>query len=220
MQKQAIIDAFQFRHACKEFDSTQKISQEDFSFILETGRLSPSSFGFEPWHFLVIQKKELREAFVKAAWGGQKQFPTASHLVFVLAKKSHFMRHDSDYIQGFMTDVQQLPPEIVEMKKGFYKAFQETDFELLESERAMTDWATKQTYLPLANMMTSAAMIGIDSCPMEGFDRKAMDALIATELGVDMDHFTMGYAVAFGYRKETPNPKTRQAMEAVSTWYE
>ena len=154
MHKQEILDAYMFRHACKEFDATKKISKEDFSFILETGRLSPSSFGFEPWHFLVMQKKELRETFVKAAWGGQNQFPTASHLVFVLAKKSHFMKYDSDYIDQFMTNVQHLPPEIVEMKKGFYEAFQTTDFQLLESERAMTDWATRQTYIPLANMMT------------------------------------------------------------------
>ena len=220
MHKQEILDAYMFRHACKEFDATKKISNEDFSFILETGRLSPSSFGFEPWHFLVIQKKELRETFVKAAWGGQNQFPTASHLVFVLAKKSHFMKYDSDYIDQFMTNVQHLPPEIVEMKKGFYEAFQTTDFQLLESERAMTDWATRQTYIPLANMMTSAAMIGIDSCPMEGFDRQKMDALLASELGLDMNKFTMGYAVAFGYRKETPNPKTRQEIDAVTTWYE
>ncbi|SCY34774.1 NAD(P)H-dependent oxidoreductase [Desulfoluna spongiiphila] len=220
MKKQEILDAFMFRHACKEFDATKKIPKDDFSFILETGRLSPSSFGLEPWHFLVIQNQDLRETLVKAAWGGQKQFPTASHLVFVLTRKSHFMKYDSDYIDGFMVNVQGLPPEIVEMRKGFYEAFQAKDFKLLESERAMTDWAARQTYIPLANMMTSAAMIGVDSCPMEGFDRETMDALLASELGMDRDKFTLGYAVAFGYRKEAPMEKTRQEMEAVTTWYE
>ena len=53
--KNAIIQAYNFRHACKVFDADKKISDDDFLFILETGRLSPSSFGFEPWKFLVVQ---------------------------------------------------------------------------------------------------------------------------------------------------------------------
>ena len=59
--KKKIMEAFHFRHACKEFDSMQKISEEDFKFILETGRLSPSSFGYEPWKFVVVQNKEVRK---------------------------------------------------------------------------------------------------------------------------------------------------------------
>jgi nitroreductase len=72
LNKQEIIEAYWFRHACKEFDSAQKISAEDFDFILETGRLSPSSFGLEPWKFLVVQNLELREKLREHAWGGQK----------------------------------------------------------------------------------------------------------------------------------------------------
>ena len=220
MNKTDILDVFMSRHACKEFDAEKKISKEDFAFILETARLSPSSFGFEPWHFLVIQKKELREAFVKVSWGGGKQFPTASHLLFTLVKKSHFMRYNSEYIRNFMRDVQQLPADIIEKKTGVYKKFQEADFDLLGSERALTDWATRQTYIPLANMMTAAAMIGIDSCPIEGFDRKQMDSLLASELNIDTDKFSMAYALAFGYRKVEPKPKTRQNIEAITSWFE
>ena len=220
MKKKKILEAFMFRHACKEFDSEKKISKEDFAFILETARLSPSSFGFEPWHFLIIQKKELRETFVEVAWGGKKQFPTASHLLFALVKKGYFMRHNSEYIQNFMQEIQQLPQDIIEKKTDLFKTFQESDFDLLESERAMTDWATRQTYIPLANMMTVAAMIGIDSCPMEGFDRKKMDSLLATELNIETDKFSMAYALAFGYRKEEPKAKTRQNIEAITSWFE
>ncbi len=220
MNKNDILKAFMFRHACKEFDTAKKISKEDFQFILETARLSPSSFGFEPWHFLVIQKKVYRETFVQAAWGGQKQFPTASHLLFALVKKSYFMRYDSDYILNFMKKIQQLPQDIIEMKYEFYKSFQKSDFDLLDSERTMTDWATRQTYIPLANMMTAAAMIGIDSCPMEGFDRNKMDSLLASELNIDMEKFSMAYALAFGYRKVEPNVKTRQDIEAITSWFE
>lgn len=218
MDKQAILDAFMFRHACKEFDATRKITDDDFKFILETARLSPSSFGFEPWHFYIIQDMEMREKFLPHFWGAQRQFPTASHVVFTLVKKPYFMRHDSKYVRNFMEEVQELPEDIVEMKGNFFKKFQEKDFNLLESDRCMTDWAAHQTYIPLANMMTAAAMIGIDSCPIEGFHREKVDEMLGEELSVDLDKFTMGHACAFGYRKADPRGKTRQKLEAITTW--
>ncbi|MBN4863246.1 NAD(P)H-dependent oxidoreductase, partial [Staphylococcus sp. EG-SA-32] len=85
---QTIIDAFHFRHATKEFDPTKKISDEDFNTILETGRLSPSSLGLEPWHFVVVQNKELREKLKAYSWGAQKQLDTASHFVLIFARKN------------------------------------------------------------------------------------------------------------------------------------
>lgn len=218
MKKQEILDAFMCRHACKEFNADRKIAKEDFEFILETARLSPSSFGFEPWHFIIVQNMDVRETFLPYFWGAQKQFPTASHVVFTLVKKPYFMKYDSEYIRNFMKEVQMLPEEIVKLKSGFYKNFQETDFDLLDSDRSMTDWAAHQTYIPLANMMTAAAMIGIDSCPIEGFDRKKADALLASELNIDLEQYTMRHACAFGYRKEEPREKTRQGMEAITTW--
>lgn len=67
--KHEILSAFEFRHATKVFDSSRKISEDDFQFILETGRLSPSSFGFEPWRFVVVQNPEIREKLRPFAWG-------------------------------------------------------------------------------------------------------------------------------------------------------
>ncbi|WP_242834229.1 nitroreductase family protein [Clostridium pasteurianum] len=67
IEKEKIIEAYNFRHACKEFDADRKISQDDFNFILETARLSPSSFGFEPWKFVIVQNEALREKLKTAA---------------------------------------------------------------------------------------------------------------------------------------------------------
>lgn len=67
--KHQILSAYEFRHATKEFDTHKKISDSDFDFILETGRLSPSSFGFEPWRFLVVQSKAIREKLLPYSWG-------------------------------------------------------------------------------------------------------------------------------------------------------
>lgn len=217
--KEKILKAYQFRHACKEFDVNKKVSDEDFHFILETGRLSPSSFGFEPWKFVVIQNQDIRNKLLPVAWGAQKQLPTASHFVVILARKKEDMIYDSSYISNFMKNIQQLPEEVVTMKRGFYKAFQETDFQLFESDRAMFDWASKQTYIALGNMMTAAAQIGIDSCPIEGFHQEKVEAILKEEGIVSGDTFGVSVLVAFGYRAEEPKrDKTRQTMDMVVEW--
>lgn len=219
ISKQEILEAFRFRHACKEFDAARKISTDDFEFILETARLSPSSFGLEPWKFLVVQNPVLREKLSVHTWGGQKQLPTASHIIVALMRKSFFMRYDSAYIYRFMREVQKFPEEAAQARTAILEKFQRQDFDLLESERAMSDWAARQTYLPLANMMTAAALIGVDSCPIEGFEREELEQTLAGELGINIEHWGASYLVAFGYRKGEPTrPKTRQDEDAVIEW--
>lgn len=217
--KKKFLDAMNFRHACKSFDETKKISEDDFSFILETGRLSPSSFGFEPWQFLIIQNSNLREKLKEFTWGGQGQLPTASHYVIILARKKQDMVYDSKYISHMMKDIQNLPEDIVKMKGSFYEKFQKEDFELINNDRAMFDWATKQTYIALGNMMTGAASIGIDSCPIEGFDMNKTTKFIKEELNIDTEEFGVSCMVAFGYRKIEPREKTRQEINDLVKWY-
>lgn len=213
-----IMSAFQFRHACKEFDAGRKIPEDDFRLILETGRLSPSSFGFEPWYFLVVQDAALREKLREFTWGGKKQIPTASHLLVCLVRTGHFMRYDSDYISGFLRDIQQLPEDMAQRKQQVYENFQRHEFDLLSSERAMNDWAARQTYIAMGNMMTAAAMIGVDSCPLEGFDRPQIQRVLEQDFDVDGGQFVIGWMCAFGYRVNPPKVKTRQPMEAVVRW--
>ncbi|SDK38008.1 Nitroreductase [Methylophilus rhizosphaerae] len=215
--KQQILDAFQFRHACKEFDASKKIPQDEFELILEAARLSPSSFGFEPWHFIVVQDKTLRETLKQHAWGAPLKLDTASHFVLCLAMKSPFLKPDGPYLPKFMREVQHHPQEVAETRLGFYTQFQQSDFDLTD-ERKLFDWAAKQCYLPLANMMTVAAMRGIDSCPIEGFKQKETDALLAEQFGVNLQEYGLAYMVAFGYRKHAPREKTRRAMDQVVSW--
>ena len=217
--KETIIEAFNYRHACKEFNSEKKIADQDFTFILEAGRLSPSSFGFEPWKFLVVQNKDLREKLKEHTWGGKKQIPTSSHFVVILARKSYFMKYDSRYMKEFMKNVKQLSEDVINTKIGYIEGFQKNDFKLLESERAIFDWACRQTYLSLANMMTAASMIGIDSCPMEGFNAEKINVVLETNLGIDSERFGISCMVAFGYRKAEPGAKTRQSIDDIVAWY-
>ncbi|MDA1477210.1 NAD(P)H-dependent oxidoreductase [Bacillus changyiensis] len=222
LKKQEILNAFEFRHATKQFDPKKKISKEDFQFILEAGRLSPSSIGLEPWKFLVIQNQELREKLRKVSWGAQGQLPTASHFVLLLGRTAQDMRYDSDYVTHQLRDVKKWSEDMIEsrVKGGIIKSFQDDDFHLLESDRAMFDWVSKQTYIALANMMTAAAMIGIDSCPIEGFNYDDVHKLLENEGLLENGHFDISVMAAFGYRMKEPRPKTRKPMDQVVEWVE
>ncbi len=217
--KESFLNAMKFRHACKVFDEDKKILDEDFEYILETGRLSPSSFGFEPWQFLVVQNKNLREKLKEFTWGGKSQLPICSHFVIILSRKRNSMIYDSEYISYMMKDIQNLPENIIELKGGFYEKFQKSDFDLFNNDRAMFDWATKQTYIALGNMMTAAAYIGVDSCPIEGFDMEKMRIFLEEDLNINSQEFGVSCMLAFGYRKENPREKTRQNINNISKWY-
>lgn len=217
ISKEDVLAAFRFRHACKQFDAEKKISAEDFGFILETGRLSPSSFGIEPWRFVVVQNPGLRTRLKEVTWGAQGTLPTASHFVAILCRKND-MRHDSAFVADFMARVQKHPADRIAKRTEVLRNFQENDFRLLDSPTSLFDWACKQGYIALGNMMSAAAMIGIDSCPIEGFDRQAAEAVLADAGALERDKFGLAVMVAFGYRVNPQPDKTRQPMEEVVAW--
>ncbi|WP_216616474.1 NAD(P)H-dependent oxidoreductase [Marinifilum caeruleilacunae] len=217
-KKEEILKAHAYRRAIKEFEPEQKIKDEDFEFILEVGRRSPSSFGWEPWKFVVVQNSDLREKLSEPSWGAQKQLASASHFVILLARKGDEMRVGSDYLKYKSQVVDKLPADIEQMKNDFFKNFMENEFDLTD-DRKIFDWACKQVYLPFANMMTAAAQIGIDSCPIEGFDRAKVEAILAEEGVVDTHKLGVAAMVAFGYKKEdSPFPQSRFPMEEVVEW--
>ena len=218
IDKKEVLSAFQFRHACKVFDATKTVSDEDIHYILQTANLSPSSFGFEPWHFVVVQDKDLRELLKSVAWGAPFLLDTASHFILGLSMKASMIKWDADYIMHIMKEVKQFPKEVVEIYSKYYKEFQERDFKL-DTDKKLFDWASKQTYIALANMLTSASLIGIDSCPVEGFHQEKAELLLKEKFGIDTDKYGLSYMVAFGYRKTEPAyPKTRRNLDNIVTW--
>ena len=217
MQCKKIVETLNFRHACKVFDEKKKISEDDFDCILESARLSPSSFGFEPWRFLIVQDKALREELKKVTWGAQGQLPTASHFCIILARKD--MRYDSEYIQNFIHNVQDFSDDVIEKRLSMYKQFQTQDFKLLESSQKMFEWACRQTYIALADMMYTAALLKIDSCAIEGFNPDEIDVLLEKKFGVDTETFGISCMAAFGYRINPPQKKTRQKIEKIVEWH-
>ncbi|OAJ33294.1 putative NAD(P)H nitroreductase YfkO [Piscirickettsiaceae bacterium NZ-RLO1] len=216
--KSQFISALEFRHACKEFDQERKISDSDFDFILQAMRLAPSSFGIEPWKFIVIQDAGLREKIRVHAWGGQKQIPTASHFVVALHHCGDDLHYNGPLFDKYLFKRRELSPEMEERYRGFVRDFQENDFDLLKSQRNLDDWAGKQIYIPLAHMLIAAAMLKIDSCPIEGFNREEISKLLANELAIDTHAYSPAFLVAFGYRKNQQPSKIRKPLDVLVKW--
>ncbi|ASK27688.1 NAD(P)H-dependent oxidoreductase [Neisseria chenwenguii] len=217
VSKQDVLNAFTFRAACRHYDGSRKISREDMDYILELGRLSPSSVGSEPWKFVVVQNKALRDAIKPIGWGVAGQLDDCSHLVVILAKKN--ARYDSEFMRNVLIR-RGLSGEQLEAGLAKYKAFQVNDMKQAANEQTLFDWAAKQTYIALGNMMTGAALIGIDSCPIEGLEYDKVNQLF-TDAGVfDPAEWGIATMCTFGYRAKDIAKKARKPVEEVVQWVE
>ena len=200
MNKKELTDSLYFRHACKLFDDEKKISSEDLHFILEAGRLSPSSFGMEPWNFIVVQSQELKEQIRPACWN-QPQITTCSDLLIITAKVDAPAR--KAYYEK-MFSRREMPQEMLEKYLSVYRQF-------IDKLHSVYGWSAKQCYIAAANMMSYAAMIGVDSCPIEGFEKERLEEV----LGLNTTKEQIALVVALGYRVEEPSDKVRLPFDEV-----
>ncbi|MCG3673753.1 NAD(P)H-dependent oxidoreductase [Aliarcobacter butzleri] len=205
--EKTFMEAMDFRHACKIFDETKKISDEDMKFILEAGRKSPSSFGQEGWKFLVITNEELKAKLRPFCWD-QPQITTCSHLVIILAA-IEAVKPESG-VPALRFARREMPQE----KKDFYnKLYKDhlTVTKVLDSDENVYSWTARQTYIAAGNMMTAAAIKGIDSCPIEGFDKAKVEEV----LGLDTKKFQLSMVLPFGYRINPQSTQMRLPFEEV-----
>ncbi|EOL45196.1 NAD(P)H-dependent oxidoreductase [Enterococcus caccae] len=213
-KRQKILTAFEHRHATKSFDPTKKIPTEDWETILEAARLSPSSFGYEPWSFLLIENSQIKEELKEFAWGAINSLNGASHFIIALARKN--VTAESSHVKHMVEDVFGLPFSPDAPQTQMFKQFQVNDFDL-NSERSLFDWASKQTYIALANMMTTAALLEIDSCPIEGFNRADVETYLSKKGLLDTNEFGVSYMLGLGYRTKEIPLKKRQSMDEILT---
>lgn len=204
------LEILKFRHACKIFDESKKISAGEFDFILEAGRLSPSSTGLEQWDFLVVQNKELREKIKAVSWN-QAQITSCSHLVVILAKFKE-VKVGSSYIDKMIARRADKDPEAIAARQKFYNDFLLSNFK--NDDELTFQWSHEQCMIAATNMMNAAASLGIDSCPIEGFDRHALNEI----LGLDESEQRVAIIVPFGYRLNPQPEKYRRQRSEVVTW--
>jgi len=204
------LEILKFRHACKIFDESKKISAGEFDFILEAGRLSPSSTGLEQWDFLVVQNKELREKIKAVSWN-QAQITSCSHLVVILAKIKE-VKFGSNYVDKMIARRADKDPEAIAARQKFYHDFLLSNFK--NDDELTFQWSHEQCMIAATNMMNAAASLGIDSCPIEGFDRHALNEI----LGLDESEKRVAIVVPFGYRLNPQPEKLRRQRAEVVTW--
>lgn len=193
-----ILEAMRFRYACKEFNGA-KILQEDLEVILQAGLLAPSSFELEHTRLLVVQDTEVKKALQEASFN-QKQITTSSEVV-VFVGLIGALRTPSNYID---TMIRRKTGKDEAQYQAYKKAIESKINSLSDVE--LIHWSLKQSYLMAQAMMDAAAFLGIDSCPMEGFDKKAVERI----LGIDSFREQVSLIVPFGYRKAQPTqPKIR-----------
>lgn len=197
--------AMDFRHACKVFDETKKISDEEMKYILEAGRKSPSSFGMEAWKFLVITNEELKTKLRPVCWD-QVQITSCSHLVVILAGIKGVKPESGIPAKRFAR--REMPQE----KYDFYlKLYANHLAQTLSSDENIYSWTARQTFIAAGNMMTAAAVKGIDSCPIEGFEKDKVEEI----LGLDKSQYRLSLILPFGYRLNPQSTQLRVPFEEV-----
>lgn len=212
MNREEVIALQHQRYATKKFDPTRRISNEDWEALVEVGRLAPSSLGFEPWKMLLLNNEVMKQDLKSMAWGAVSMLDGASHFVIYLARKG--VNYETAYIEKLMQEVRHRNYNPNSAYAHRIKSFQESDAQL-NDERSLFDWASKQTYIQMANMMNAAVLMGIDSCPIEGYDKAKVEAYLEEKGVLDTSEFGISVMCAFGYRDEDIKPKVRWNTESI-----
>lgn len=203
-----LLDALKWRYATKKFDPARRIPEETWETLEHSLSLTPSSFGLQPWQFLVIGNPEIRNALRAESWG-QAQLTDASHLVVFTVKKNLEEEDISRWVAR-LGEVQSTPLEVLAPLQSIISGFVAP----MDADQRRA-WNTRQLYIALGQFMTAAAVLGIDTCPLEGINPAGYDRV----LGLEGTEYATVVACAAGYRAEDDRyatmPKARFAREAV-----
>jgi nitroreductase len=202
-----LLDALHFRYATKAFDPTLKITTETWNALETSLTLTPSSFGLQPWKFIVVDSSEIREKLKTASWG-QGQVTDASHLV-VFTARTDLSQQDIDTWIARLSEVQGTPMESL---AGYAAMISSFSSNMSPSEQQA--WNTRQVYIALGQLMTAAALMGIDTCPLEGISPSDYDEI----LGLKNTGYRTAVACALGYRSsEDSYAKAKKARFSAET---
>ena len=203
IQRESLIQQLNWRYATKLFDPKHKISPEDWAVLEEVLRLTPSSYGLQPWKFIVVADADTREKLVHVS-RGQRQVAEASHLV-VFAIKKNFGEHEIEAHLKQIAEVRGVSHELLDT----FRDMMTGDLIKGMSSANRKAWSANQAFVALGNFMTSAALLGIDVCPIGGFEPEKYNQI----LGLDKQDLESVVVAAAGYRagadKYAALPKVR-----------
>lgn len=188
-----LIAALNWRYATKVFDSNRKIPADVWRALEWALVLTPTSYGLQPYRFLVVQDTGKRTALLPKSWG-QKQVVDCSHYV-VFTARTGMEEADLDKLIQRTSVVRGVPPDSLK----FYRDMMLKDVVNGPRGRVAHEWAARQAYIALGNFMTCCAVLGVDACPMEGIEPEAYDDI----LGLSGSSYKTVVACATGYRAES-----------------
>lgn len=186
----ALLETLRWRYAVKQFDTTRKIAGPAWAALEETLALTPSSFGIQPWRFVVVGDAAVRAKLRTASWN-QSQVTDASHYV-VFAHRAALGEADIDRFVERMAGVRGVTVESLAPYRGMMVGAVVKGMDTAKRDH----WAALQVYIALGNFMTAAAALGVDTCPMEGLDPAKYDEI----LGLPAQGYRTLCACAAGYR--------------------
>jgi nitroreductase len=187
---ESLVTQLNWRYAVKKFDSTQKLSTTQWSALEDALVLTASSFGLQPWKFLVVTNPEVKQKLVPVSWG-QTQIADCSHLIVFTALKHATEAHVQAYLQDIAT-TRGITVESLSALGGMLSRFRSG----AEQQGTLKDWAIRQVYIALGNLLTSAAVIGVDACPMEGIEPEKYDEI----LGLSGTDYATALVCPLGFR--------------------
>jgi nitroreductase len=211
-KNQELLKSLNWRYATKVFDPTRKIPGEVWDTLERSLVLTPSSYGLQPYRFLVVADPAKREKLMTHSWN-QRQVVDASHFVVFAARVAMSEADVTRFIQ-LISRVRGVPSKLLDPFRGMMLG----DVVNGPRGKAAHEWAARQAYIALGNLMTCAAVLGVDACPLEGLDPSAYDRV----LGLDNGGYKTVVACALGYRAATDKfarlPKVRfDASELIQT---
>lgn len=202
----SVVSQLEWRYATKRFDSSKKIDDKTWRQLERSLMLSPSSYGLQPWKFVVVTDQKVKESLVPFSWN-QTQPADCSHLV-VLCRVEKI---DTDYIDRYIETIAQTRGVTAESLSE-YKKMMVNGVTKMDAEK-QAEWMSAQCYIALGVLMTAASMLHVDNCPMEGFVRPEYDRI----LGLQEKNLKSVVVCALGYRaaddKYASAKKVRYAAE-------
>jgi nitroreductase len=167
-----ILEQLNWRYAVKAFDPARKLSPDEWHALSESLRLSPSSYGLQPWKFLVVQNPALRKQLRTASWN-QSQIEDCSHLVVFTTLKKMTPAYIQDFIRATASTRGQKPEDLLAYEKMMIT-------NLTDNGRGDTlqPWTQRQAYIAMGFLMETAALLGVDTCPIEGLDPAEYDEIL------------------------------------------
>lgn len=196
-----LLTALRWRYAVKLFDPARKIPADTWEALETALQLTASSYGMQPWKFVVVTDPALREKLRAASWN-QKQVTDCSHFV-VFTHHPDVNEADIHRFLDAFSGARSIP------RPSLDKYGQLIAGDVITGPRAamIREWTARQCYIALGNFMTAAALLGVDTCPMEGLSNVAYDEI----LGLDKTRFRTVVACAAGYR--SPDDKSATAAK-------